>query len=368
MPTVAVVHDYLNQRGGAERVALELARLWPDAPIYTSLYRPDSTFPELRERDVRVSWLDRAPVDAGFRRLLPLYPAAFRGLGVLDHDVVVSSSSGWAHGVRTAEGTVHVVYCHTPARWLYRPGEHLGASSFQRRLAAPLLGPMRAWDRRAAARADVYVANSENVRRRIVATYGRDAEVVPPPVDVDRFRPRPRGERLLVVSRLLPYKHVDAAIRAADRAGLGLDVVGSGPAYDDLRRLAGPGVAFHPALDDAAVTALMETCRALLLPGEEDFGIAPVEAQAAGKPVVALAAGGALETVVEGVTGVFFRDHDPGAIAAAVRAADALGTPPEEIAWHARRFSREAFAERMRAVVARALAMRGSRPAAEGKN
>jgi glycosyltransferase involved in cell wall biosynthesis len=354
----AVVHDYLNQRGGAERVALELARTWEAAPIYTSLYRPESTFPEFRAHEIRTSWLDRAPVDDHFRALFPLYPAAFAGLGVLDHDVVVSSSSGWAHGVRTSARALHVVYCHTPARWLYRPEEHLAASSLQKRLSTPLLRPLRAWDRRAAAAADVYVANSENVRRRVRATYGRDCAVVTPPVDVERFTPRPRGERLLVVSRLLPYKRVDAVVRAANRAGLPLDVVGRGPAYPELRALAGPTVAFHDRLDDAQVAELMESCRAFLLPGEEDFGITPVEAQAAGKPVVAYAAGGALETVVEGRTGTFFRRHDEDSILAALRAADALETPPEEIAQHARRFSSQAFRATMRALVERALARR----------
>ncbi len=352
---VAIVHDYLNQRGGAERVALELARAWPDAPIYTSLYREDSTFPEFKEHDVRASWLDKAPSDQGFRNLFPLYPAAFRGLGVLDADVVVSSSSGWAHGVRTAEEALHVVYCHTPARWLYRQDEHLGASSHQRRLAAPLLGAMRTWDRRAAARADVYVANSENVRRRIRDVYARDAVVVPPPVDVDRFTPKPRGERLLVVSRLLPYKRVDAVIRAANRAGLPLDVVGSGPAYEDLCQLAGRTVEFHRRLEDAEVTELMESCRALMLPGEEDFGITPVEAQAAGKPVVALGAGGALETVIGGVTGAFFDDHSEESILAAIKVADDLTTPPEEIASYTRRFSPDAFNDQLGAVIDRAL-------------
>jgi glycosyltransferase involved in cell wall biosynthesis len=347
----AVVHDYLNQRGGAERVALELADLWPGAPVYTSLYRRESTFPEFAGHDVRTSWLDRLPADGQFRSLFPLYPSAFRGFGTLEHDVVVSSSSGWAHGVRTAPGTVHVVYCHTPARWLYTPGSYLGASSRQQQLARPLLRAMRAWDQHAASRATTYVANSENVRRRIRAVYGRDAEVVYPPVDTERFTPGPRGERLLVVCRLLPYKRVDAVIRAANRAGLALDVVGSGPAYGQLADLAGPTVTFHRRLDDAEVTELVEGCRALVLPGAEDFGIVPVEAQAAGKPVVAFAEGGALETVQDGLTWTFFADHDEDSILAAIRAADELETTPDEIAAAAQRFSRERFREAMEQVI-----------------
>src|SRR4051794_35501450 len=150
MSDVAVVHDYLNQRGGAERVALELARLYPEAPIYTSLYRAGSTFPEFAERDVRQSYVGRLPIDHGFRNLFPLYPSAFRSFGVLDQRLVLTSSSGWAHGVRTALGATHIVYCHTPARWLYAPEAYLGAASWQQRAARPIMGAIRRWDRSAA--------------------------------------------------------------------------------------------------------------------------------------------------------------------------------------------------------------------------
>lgn len=351
---VAIVHDYLNQRGGAERVALELARLWPRAPIYTSLYRPGSTFPEFADRDIRTSFLDRLPVRNGFRNLFPLYPAAFRALGKLEADLVVASSSGWAHGVRTAPGTTHAVYCHTPARWLYRD-DYLGSGSLRQRLALPLVGAMRRWDVASARRADIYIANSENVRGRIRAAYGFDAEVVHPPVDVDRFTPRERGERLLVVSRLLPYKRVDLAIQAANRARLPLDVIGSGPSYGALREMAGPTVRFDRRLDDAEITTLMESCRALLLPGEEDFGITPVEALAAGKPVVAFGAGGALETLQDGFSAAFFREPTPDALLEALRRVEQLETRPEELAAAARPFSPSAFRAGIQAAAQRAL-------------
>jgi len=339
--SVAIVHDYLNQPGGAERVVLAMAAIWPDAPIYTSLYRADSTFPGFGAANVHISGLHWLPVDRGFRNLFPLYPAAFRSFGPLEHDVVISSSSGWAHSVRTGPSTFHAVYCYTPARWLYG-GEYLGAD---RRKAAlrPFIGRMRTWDRHAAGRAHLYIAISQEVRRRIADRYGVDAPVVYPPVDVDRFRPRPRGERLLVVSRLLPYKRVDAIVEVATRAGLGLDVVGTGPALEDLRRRAGPTVEFHGRLSDEAVTEMMESCRALCVLAKEDFGITPVEANAAGKPVVALGAGGALETLIDGVTGSFFKTYDPGEILAAIRRCDAIVTPPNALAAAARRFSPRAF-------------------------
>ncbi len=346
-PSVAIVHDYLNQFGGAERVVLELARTWPGAPVYTSLYRKRSTFPEFAGQDIRVSPLNRAPVDAGFRSLAPLYPFAFRSFGTLGEDVVISSSSGWAHAVRTAAHSKHIVYCHTPARWLYRLDSYL-SHRLTRGALAPFGAPFRRWDRTAARRADVYVANCENVRRRIRATYGIEAEVIHPPVDCDRFRPRPRGERLLVISRLLPYKRVDLVIRAANRLGLGLDVVGTGPCMRDLRSIAGPDVEFHGRVPDDAMVGLLERCRALCVAAEEDFGIAPVEALAAGKPVVAYAAGGALETLEDGFTATFFDRQDDEALIDAIRRCDSLDTNPSELADAARSFSAAAFRPRFR--------------------
>lgn len=345
--SVAIVHDYLNQRGGAERVVLELAAMWPQASIYTSLYRQTSTFPEFAERDIQTSVLDRLPVDRRFRHLFPLYPAAFRALGTFSENVVISSSSGWAHGVRTSPDTFHVVYCYTPARWLYG-SEHLGASR-RDHLLKPINGVMRTWDQRAAQRADLYIAISNEVQRRIRLRYGITAPVVYPPVDVDRFQPSPRGDRLLVVSRLLPYKRVDVIVDAATRAGIGLDVVGTGPALDDLLRRAGRTVEFHGHLPDAEVTSLMENCRAFCLPGKEDFGITPVEANAAGKPVVAFGAGGALETVIDGTTGAFFARHDIDDVLAAIERCDRIDTSPAKTAASARRFSREVFRERLTA-------------------
>ena len=359
--SVALVHDYLNQRGGAERVVLEMAKIWPQAPIYTSIYRAGSTFPEFSGRAIQTSLLDRLPVDRGFRNLFPLYPAAFRALGTFSQDVVISSSSGWAHGIRTAEDTFHAVYCYTPARWLYG-SEHLG-TSVRQQLLRPINGLMRSWDQRAARAADLYIAISNEVQQRIKHRYGVTAPVVYPPVDVDRFSASERGERLLIVSRLLPYKRVDVIVDAASRAGIGLDVVGSGPSLNDLRRRAGPTVEFHGRLPDADVTRLMETCRAFCLPGREDFGITPVEANAAGKPVVAFGGGGALETVEEGKTGVFFTKHDVEDVLAAIERCDGLQASPETIAACAQRFSPAAFEANLLRVLGEA---RGSAPPGRG--
>jgi glycosyltransferase involved in cell wall biosynthesis len=350
-PSIALVHDYLNQRGGAERVVLAMAEIWPEAPIYTSLYRERSTFEAFAGREVRTSWLQKLPVDRRFRSLLPLYPSAMSSLGTIGADVVLSSSSGWAHAVRTAPHSKHVVYCHAPARWLYSEDEYFHEQGARRRLVNGMLGPLRRWDQAAARRPDRYVANAHNVARRIKAAYGIDADVVHPPVDVDRFTPRPRGDRLLVVSRLLSYKRIDLVVQAANRLGMGLDVVGAGPDLDRLRALAGPTVTFHGRLSDDAVTELMETCNAFCFPGREDFGIAPVEALAAGKPVVAFGAGGALETLEAGYTAALFGRQEVDQVVRAIRRVQAITTAPAAVAETAERFSPRAFERGLRAVV-----------------
>lgn len=348
MTSVAITHDYLTQRGGGERVVLELLELWPDAPVYTLAYDRTSTFPEFAGYEVRESVLGPLRGSAAMRGLAPLYPLAFRAFGRLDQDLVISSSSGWSHQVSTAPSTRHVVYMHTPARWVYAPRRYFGGGA-KLSLALPLTGALRRIDRAAARRSDLFITNSHNVKDLVSRIYGVHAEVVFPPVDTARFAPQPRGERLLVLSRLFPYKRVELVVSAANRAGLGLDVVGAGPSLAQLQELAGPTVTFHGRLDDEAVTELIESCRALVLPGTEEFGIVAVEANAAGKPVIAFAAGGALETQREGFTAALFREHTVEALLDAIARADALDTPPEELARAAQRFSRRAFREAIQA-------------------
>lgn len=353
---VAIVHDYLNQCGGAEKVVLEMSNIWPEAPIYTSLYRPDSTFDEFRGRDIRTSFLDRIPVDRGFRNLFPLYPAAFWSFGEIDADVVIASSSGWAHMARTVDRALHVVYCYTPARWLYRD-EYLNSGGRRARrqaLLAPFGSAVRRLDANAARRADAYVAISDAIRERVRSAYGFDSSVVYPPVHTGRLKPSPRGERLLVVSRLLPYKRVDLVVAAARQLGLGLDIVGDGPLLDDLRGMAGPETAFHGAAPEETVTQLLATCSTVCVAGEEDFGIVAVEAQAAGKPVVAFGRGGARETVVGGVTGVLFEAQSVPDVVAAIKACERIDSSPEEIAQRVGRFSRAAFKDGITGAVAAA--------------
>jgi glycosyltransferase involved in cell wall biosynthesis len=348
--SVSIVHDYLNQLGGAERILLHIAGIWEGAPLYTSLYRPDSVFSEFRDLTIRTTFVDRFPVDEGFRALAPILPLAFRSLGVLDDDVVVSSSSGWAHGVRTAPHTTHVVYCYSPARWLYSGDEYFDNRSRKMAIAA-LTAMLRRWDHRAAQRADAYIAIAENVRTRIKAAYGLDADVVYPPVEVDRFTPRPPGDRLLVIARLLPYKRVDLVIAAAKRLGIGLDVVGAGPLSEQLRALGGPSVTFHGSVSDAELVELVEGCKAVCMPGREDFGLVALEGNAAGKPAIVFGAGGALETIEDGVNGLVFSQPTVEAVVDAIRRLESFDTSPEVLATCAERYSPARFKRSLVAAV-----------------
>lgn len=325
---IALTHDYLDQYGGAERTILEICGRFPSAPLFVSVYDRDVMrtlgFPE-PTRDVNVSFLQRLPL----RRRVPryyltwLYPFAFRSFDLRSYDIVLSSATFAAKAVALRDDALHVCYCYTPPRFLWGFDSDTAARSMpphERPLAAAARLLLREIDRRSAERVDVFVAVSRVVAARIRSAYGRSAVVVHPPVDVARFRSRDRrdGGFFLVVSRLNAYKRIDHVVAACTRAGSPLLVVGRGPHEPALRRIAGPTVRFTGPLPDAEVCELMASCRAFVLPGEEDFGIAAVEAMAAGAPVIALGRGGALETVVDGVTGVLYGEPTAAAFLDAV--------------------------------------------------
>jgi len=355
---VALVHDYLTQRGGAERVVLALARAFPGSPVTTSFYDPDTTFPEFRSLDVRTAPVNRVgPLRRAHRLALPLLAPTFSALRV-DAEVVVCSSSGWAHGVRT-DGH-KVVYCHAPARWLYQRASYTAALGPGARAASAVLRrPLLAWDRRAAASADLYVANSTRTRDLVRAAYGIDAEIVHPPCGVDPTGPRMPVAGLtpgffVCVARLLPYKQVGVVIDAfAELPDERLVVVGTGPDAERLRAGAPANVRFLAEVDDAELRWLYASAEALVGASLEDFGLTPVEAAAFGTPAVVLRFGGYLDTVVEDRTGVFFDEATPAALRSALARLRAVRPDPDEVRAHARRFSEPAFAEAMRAVVAR---------------
>jgi glycosyltransferase involved in cell wall biosynthesis len=358
---VVLVHDYLTQYGGAERVLEALYQHLPDATVYTSLYQPEHLPASWRSWDIRTSVLAHIPGSTRTHRLwLPLYPAIFGQIGrrIADADVAIADSSAWSHHARPTSGIPLICYCHSPGRFLYGDRDYLGATrlpGIARQLANGVFGALRWLDRRAARRVTRYIANSNAVRDRIGAAYGIDATVIHPPVDVERFRPAQPVEPedwFLVVSRLVPHKWIDRAIRACTTANLPLKVIGSGRARDALGRLAGPTVEFLGERSDTEVVDHMQRCRALILPGVEDFGMTAVEAQAAGRPVIAAGAGGALESVIHGVTGLHFDPADDAALIAALHEACAIAWSSEAIQRNAATFSTDVFREKMDAVIA----------------
>lgn len=310
---VALVHDFLIRMGGAERVLAELAQMYPKAPIYTLLYDEKvagGIFPSER---VRPSSLEKLPqfIRKRHKYLFPFMPAVVEQFDLSKFDVVISSSNAYAHGIVPNLRTKHLCYCHSPMRYAWDYTHNYLAeqnmSDFTKRIVAKRVKKVRMWDRTASDRVDHYVANSETVRGRIRKYYRRDSEVIFPPVDVRRFSPRNTHENyFLIVSALTPYKRIDLAISLFNRLGRRLVIIGDGSAREYLESISGPSIDFLGFKSDSVVKEYMENCRALLFPGEDDFGIVPVEAMACGKPVLAYRGGGATETILEGVTGEFF--------------------------------------------------------------
>ncbi len=349
---VALVHDYLNQMGGAERVLLALHELYPDAPIYTSIYAPQRVDPAFGRLDIRASFMQRLPlVTRHHQPFLPLYPLAFERLDLRAYDLILSSSSAFAKGGIAPPGALHICYCHTPMRWAwsyqdYIAGERVGPLP---RLLLPLLmRRLRAWDQATARRVDHFIANSPLVAQRIASYYQREAVVIPPPVETVNYSLAPVQENFfLIVSRLVPYKRIDLAIEAFNRLRLPLKIIGIGRDRARLERLAGPTITFLGWLPDAQVRDYLARCRALIHPGAEDFGLTPLEAQASGRPVIAYGAGGALSSVIEGVTGLFFRERSPSALAEAVQRFRPDQFDPQTIRHHAEEFDIRRFQQRV---------------------
>ena len=356
----ALVHDYLAQAGGAERVVSVLHGMFPNAPLYTSVYDRDQTLAEFQDMDIQTSMLQRWPFSSRryHKFALPFYPEAFERMDFSGYDLVLSSSSSFAKGVITPPETCHICYCHTPSRFIWRQEDYLkqaGSSPLASLALGPLLSRLRSWDVESAQRVDFFVANSYNVARRIRKYYRRDvAAVIHPPVETGKFAPAPPsevGEHFLVVSRLLNYKRIDLAVEACNRLNVPLRVVGDGPDLAALRRAAGPTIQFLGRLSDKEVVRELSLCRALIFPGEEDFGITPVECMASGRPVVAYGAGGALETVVEGETGRFFAEQTAESLAAVLAEMPSCTFSPDALRNYALGFDTSVFVARMRTLI-----------------
>ncbi|MBE2316384.1 glycosyltransferase [Solirubrobacter sp. CPCC 204708] len=364
MPRVALIHDFLLDLRGAERVFAAICDAWPDADVFTAVYDEKGTEGRFAARHPHASFLQKLhPTSNTFRPLLPLYPHAVESLDLRGYDIVVSSSSAWAHGVLVDPGAVHVCYCHNPFRyaWSEREATLAARSPLTRPALRLLLSRWRQWDWIAAQRVDAYVANSTITQKRIRRYFGRESTVLHPPVELSRFSPGPVGDHYLVLAELMAHKRIDVAIRAFNALGRPLVVVGDGPEYRRLKRLAGPTVRLTGRLSDSEVADLLRTAQALVVTAEEEFGIAAVESLASGRPVIALRAGGVLETVTEGVTGTFYDDgDDPKALAEAVSSFDVARTHSSTCVTSAHRFGVERFQERLRTIVTETAAKGGT--------
>lgn len=357
--SLALVHDWLNQVGGAEDVLVELVKLFPGAPVYTSIFAPDKMPASMREWDIRTNWLDRLPgIHDHHQSYLPLYPLGFARTDLRAYDLVISNKSGFCHGVQVRPGVAHICYCLAPTRYVWAPDAYLEREG-QGRMAEPALRPLlavlRRWDWAAAQRVTHFIAISTEIRERIRRFYHRDSSLIFPPVDVERFRPngRPPEPFFLVLSRLIPYKRIDLAVRACTQLGIKLLVAGDGRDRPALEALAGPTVEFLGRVSDADAEELMARCQALLFPGLEDFGITPLQAQAAGRPVIAFGAGGALDTVVPGQTGELFFSQSVEALAAALARFSPDLFDPSRCRAHAERFAVPRFRNELLAFVER---------------
>lgn len=351
---VALVHDYLNQMGGAERVVMAFHEIFPDAPIYTSIYDPQRVDPAFHKMDIRTSFMQKFPlVTKHHQPYLPFYPFAMESLDLRSYDLVLSSSSAFGKGVITRPETMHICYCHTPMRWCwnyddYVEREQLG--KIARSVLPFFITGLRTWDQTSSMRVDHFIANSPVVAERIHKYYRREAVIIPPPVDVSRFAFDPTsqpGDYFLIVSRLIPYKRIDLAIEACNKLQLPLVIVGSGRDLERLKKMAGPTIRFLGRLSDEDVLDYYAHCRAFLFPGEEDFGITPLEAQASGRPVIAYSVGGALASVIDNVTGVFFQEQTVESLTSALEAFDEHTFDPQTIRNHALEFDLPRFNRRI---------------------
>lgn len=351
-PRVAIVHDYLVDSGGAERVVIALHELYPDAPIFTSVMDPQTTFPDFRAMDVRPSFLQRLPVrKSNYKFLLPFFPLAFESFDLSDYDVILSSASAFAKGVIPSSDSLHLCYCHTPPRFAWRFHEYVAQEQMGRIKQAfiqLIVHYLRIWDYAAAQRVDEFIANSQATARRIRKNYRRDATVINPPVAVERFAPRDDiGDYYLIVSRLAPYKRIDIAVQAFNELRLPLKIIGAGIDATRLQKMASSNVELLGHVPQDRLVELYARCRAVIFPGVEDFGIVPLEANAAGRPVIAYAAAGALETIVDGVTGVFFYEQTVASLAQAVQDTDVMRFEARTMRQHAEQFSQTRFKARI---------------------
>ncbi len=352
----ALVHDWLNQIGGAEDVLEALVNLYPTAPVYTSLYARQEMPTHWQQWDIRTSFIDRLPFARKWQQIyFPLYPFAFERFDFRDYDLVVSNKSGFDHGIITGPETTHICYCLTPTRYVWRYTQYAEQEQLgwlTRKILPPFLTFLRQWDRLAADRVDHFIAISQAVRRRIAKIYRRESTIIYPPVDTSRYVPSNRVEDYyLMVGRLVPYRRIDLLIEAFNRLDRPLYIAGNGRDRERLEAMAGPNIKFLGYVPEADLPDLMARSRAFMWPGEEDFGIAPLQAMAGGRPVIAYAAGGALDTVIPGKTGALFAEQSVPAIIEAVESFDPDSVDTAVLRRHAEQFDTAVFNQKMTAFI-----------------
>lgn len=351
---VALVHDYLVDAGGAERVLEVFHGLYPEAPIYTSIYNSETTFSCFSEMDIHTSFLQYLTKSKRhYKWLLPLYSLAFEKFNFSGYDVVLSSSAAWAKGVMTPPKVCHISYCHSLMRFAWSFNEYIKRENFPRLVGQTLplvVAPLKKWDIISSRRVDYFIANSKLTAHKIEKIYKRKATIIYPPVRCSDFAVNDSlvEDFFLIVSRLVPYKRIDIAIEAFNRLGLPLLVVGEGRDRKSLEEIAGPNISFVGRASGKELKHYYSSCRAFILPGEEDFGMTSLEAQASGRPVIAYAAGGALESIVQGITGTFFHEQTPEALIRAVKDFDRLEFNPRKIRKHAEKFDVEVFKRKIK--------------------
>jgi len=347
---IAFVHDNYMQHGGAERVAEAIARIVPDADLFSTVVFPEKLSPYMKARRITDTVFRRIPgIRKYYRHFFFLYPLAARSLDLSEYDIVITSCCGFAKMVKTRKDALHICYCHTPTRWIWRFDDYAERESFPppvRRLLKTIIAMFKRFDYRASRNPDFFLANSTTVAERILKFYGRESHILFPPVDCQRFAVSHRREPYyLIVSRLQSYKRIDLAIEACEQLGRRLIIIGDGPDRSRLESLCGPHTKLLGRLSDAEVAHHMSQCQAFLFPGEEDFGLTPLEANASGKPCIAYAKGGTLDTVIDGVTGVLFAEASSKSIAEAMVRSESVGWSPVLLRRHAERFDTEVFAE-----------------------
>jgi glycosyltransferase involved in cell wall biosynthesis len=352
MPRVALFQDYLAQNGGAERVTEAIHQAVPEAELHTTMAVPERISPYLQKLEPQTTWMQSLPAKAKlYRHYFLLYPFAVESAHLQQYDLIISSCCGYAKGVKRGEDSVHVCYCHNPMRWVWRFPEYMARERFNpitRSLLQLMVRGLKRWEMQAARRPDYYIANSHIVAKRLKLAFGIEAAVIEPPIDTSRFSvSHEMDDYYLVLSRLNAYKRIDLAVEACARMGRRLMVIGDGPDRERLKALAGPTVTFLGRQPDADVNRYASRCRALIFPGEEDFGMAPLEINAAGRPVVAYGAGGATETVTEDLNGVFFREQSTTSLMDAIRRFESQTWNPYAIRRHAQRYDIHIFQERL---------------------